>query len=150
MTKQISSRLIAAALTFIVGLSAYTLWNGFHPLPSPCGFASGSTDVGRRPVKLRGMLYGSPDGKLTFNELECSGTWMSVEFHRTFRAEAETLQFIERLNALAGGDRMSRAEVVLTGTLTDRHPPGDEPPFVVSTTTLEQTGSISLISLVSN
>jgi hypothetical protein len=145
---QISSRLLAATLTFIIGLSASTLWNGFQRTQSPCGFASGSTD--RRFVTVRGMLYGSPDGRLTFNELECSGAWMTVEFHQTFRADAETREFIERLNALAGGDRMSRAEVVVTGTLTDQHLRGDEPPFVVSVTTLEQTSSISLISLVSN
>ncbi|HVG35282.1 MAG TPA: hypothetical protein VM911_19600 [Pyrinomonadaceae bacterium] len=150
MTKKISSRLLAATFTFIIGLSASTLWNGFRRTQSPCEFASGSTDPGRRFVTLRGMLYGSPDGKLTFNESECSGAWMAVEFHQTFRADAETRQFIERLNALAGGDRMSRAEVIVTGTLTDQHLRGDEPPFAVSVITLERTSSISLISLVSN
>ena len=101
---------------------------------------------------MRGMLYGSPDGKLTFNELECGGAWAAVEFEHSFGADAETHEFVERLNNLASGDRLSRAEVVMTGTwsLAGPRPGGNEPPFVFSATGLEQTGPISLISQVSD
>lgn len=96
------------------------------------------------------MLYGSPDGRLTFNESDCSGDWAAVEFDESFRASAETREFIARLNYLAGVDRMARAEVVMTGTLTGKYLQGNEPPLVMSATELEQTGPISLISSISN
>jgi hypothetical protein len=96
------------------------------------------------------MLYGSPDRKLTLNELECSGVWIAIEFDQSFQASAETREFIERLNSLADSSRMSRAEVLVVGTLTRQPSLGEGQPFVMSTKALEQTGPISLISLISN
>lgn len=150
--RQIRNRLLAAALTFILGLCAFALWSDFHRPQSPCASVPSSSERGRRPVTVRGMLYGSPDGKLTLNELECSGAWAVVEFEQSFRVNAEIREFIKRLNSLAGGDRMSRAEVVITGvwTLTDRATEVNEPAFVLSAIEIEQAAPISIISLVSN
>lgn len=151
MIKQIAGRLLAAAFTFIIGLSAFTLCNDLRwQESSPCGSALNLIDPGQRVIRIRGMLYGSPDRKLTFNELECSGAWMAVEFDHSFEAGTETREFIERLNNLADSSRMSRAEVLVTGTLTSQPAQGKDQPFVVSATALEQTGPISLISLISN
>lgn len=153
MLKQVARRGVAAALAFAIGLCAFALWNspGARPAP-PCGPDPNSVSAGRAHLRVRGMLYGSPDGRLTFNESECGGAWAAVELDGSFEADAETREFVERLNNLAAGDRMSRAEVVVTGTWSAAPaPPGaNEPRFVFTATGLEQTGPISLISMVSN
>lgn len=151
--KQVVRRLLAATLTFAIGLCVFALLDGPRARPSsPCGPDPGSVLAGGARLKLRGLLYGSPDGKLTFNESECGGEWAAVELDDAFTADAETREFLRRLNGLARVDRMSRAEVVMTGTWApaDPRPQGNEPPFIFSATALEQTGPISLISQVSN
>ena len=151
MIRHIAMRVLVALLTFIIGLSVFALWNDFHRQRlSPCDSMLNSINSEQGLIRIRGMLYGSPDGRLTFNESECRGVWAAVEFDQSFEASTETRDFIVRLNNLAGGDRMARAEVILTGTFTTRDTQGNEPPFVMSTTALEQTGAISLISLISN
>jgi hypothetical protein len=154
MVIQVMRRLLAAALTFTVGMSTYAFWNYSQNEreSSPCESGTSSLLSRRGIIRVRGLLYGSPDGKLTLNESECGGAWAAVEFGPSFRASAETLEFLKRLNGLAAADRMSRAEVVMVGTwdLISAQPQGNEPRFVFSVTGLEQTGSISLISMVSN
>ena len=143
-------RFMAVTLTFAIGLAAFTLWNDFQQqLLTPCGPAVNSINP-RRLVRVRGILYGSPDGRLTLNESECGGDWAAIEFHQSFQASGENLEFIERLNNLAGGDRMARAEVIVTGTFNTQHPQDNSPSFVMSVTGIEQAGPISLISLISN
>jgi hypothetical protein len=151
MIKQVAGRLLAATFAFIIGLFAFTLCNDLRwQESSPCGSVLNLIDPGHRVVRMRGMLYGSPDRKLTLNELDCSGVWVAVEFDLSFQAGAETQEFIERLNNLADSSRMSRAEVLMTGTLISQPSQGNDQPFVMSATALEQTGPISLISLISN
>lgn len=151
MIKQIAVRLLAATFAFIIGLSAFTLCNDLRwQESSPCGSALSLIGPGHRVVRIRGMLYGSPDRKLTLNELECSGVWVAVELRHSFQVGAETREFIERLNNLADSSRMSRAEVIVTGTLTRQPSQGIDQPFVMSAKSLEQTGPISLVSLISN
>lgn len=151
LIKQLAGRLLAATFTFIIGFSGFTLWNSFRwQESSSCDSVFNLIDAGHREVRIRGMLYGSPDRKLTLNELDCSGVWLAVEFDHSFQAGAETREFIERLNNLADSSRMSRAEVVVTGTLTSQSSQGNDQPFVMSAKALEQTGPISLISLISN
>ncbi len=141
---------MAVTLTFALGLAAFALWNDFRQQRlSPCGPTANSINPGRL-VRVRGLLYGSPDGRLTLNESECGGDWAAVEFHQSFQASGEDREFIKRLNSLAGGDRMARAEVIITGTFTSQHAQGNLPSFVMSVTGLEQAGPISLISLISN
>jgi hypothetical protein len=151
MIKQIAGRLLAAIFTFIIGLSAFTLWYDLRRQESsPCDSVFNLIDDDHREVRIRGMLYGSPDRKLTLNELDCSGVWVAVEFNHSYQAGPETREFIERLNDLADSSRMSRAEVIVTGTLTSQPSQGNDQPFAISATALEQTGPISLISLISN
>jgi hypothetical protein len=153
MIGQVTRRLLAASLTFVVGLCAFALLGGSRTRPaSPCGPDPDSVLTGRAHLRLRGMLYGGDDGRLTFNESECGGAWAAVEFDPSFAADLETREFVGRLNALAAGDRMSRAEVVMTGTWVRvvPRPAVNEPPFVFTVKGLEQAGPISLISQVSN
>jgi hypothetical protein len=152
MMRQIGSRLISATLTFLIGLSISSFWRGGHYIQRQglCDAALNLRASGQRPVTIRGMLYGSPDGRLTLNELECGGAWMEVEVDRNFRATAENQRFIESLNRLSRGDRMARAEVIISGQLIERKPSPADQQLVIRATALEQTGAISLISLVSN
>lgn len=154
MIIQVARRLLAAALTFTVGVGTFALWSYSQRErgSSPCKSVASSAVSERGIIRVRGMLYGSPDGRLTLNESECGGAWAAVEFDPSFRATVETREFLERLNSLTGADRMSRAEVIMTGTwaLTSPRLGDKEPPFVFSVTELEQTGPIFLISMVSN
>jgi hypothetical protein len=152
MMRHIGSGLISATLTFIIGLSIYSLWHdgGYIRRQGLCDATLNLRAGGQRPITIRGTLYGSPDGKLTLNEHECAGAWMEVEVDRYFQATAENQHFVESLTRLSRGDRMARAEVIISGRLIDRKPTAADPQFVIRATALEQTGAISLISQVSN
>jgi hypothetical protein len=153
MIRQVAWWLLTATLSFAIGLCSFTLWNDFRARrSSDYGSDLNTVALGPGVVRVRGMLYGSPDRKLTFNEMERGGAWATVHFEHSFRTDAQTREFVERLNDLASGDRMSRAEVIITGTwaFKGRHTQENEPPFFLSATGLEQAGPISLISLVSN
>ncbi|HEX8143895.1 MAG TPA: hypothetical protein VF553_14950 [Pyrinomonadaceae bacterium] len=152
MMRHIGSRLISATLTFIIGLSISSFRHDSHYIQRQglCDATLNLRDSARQPVTIRGMLYGSPDGKLTLNELECGGAWVEVEIDRDFQATDENQHFVESLTRLSQGDRMARAEVIIGGQLTDRKLSSSEQRFVIRATGLEQVGAISLISLVSN
>jgi hypothetical protein len=152
MMRHIGSRLISATLTFIIGLSISSFRHDGPDIQRQglCDAALNLRASGQQVITMRGMLYGSPDGKLTLNELECAGAWMEVEVDRNFRATPENQRFVESLTRLSRGDRMARAEVIISGQLIERKLSAADPQFVMCATGLEQTGAISLISLVSN
>lgn len=152
--RKIAIRLAVAIFTFLIGLSASSLQGWRAPLRvSSCADAFKTDAAGHRLVKARGMLYGSSERKLTFNELECSGdeiAWFEVELDQQFWSDAGNRQLVERLNRLSQGDRMARAEVSLVGELIDAEGEGQTLRPVISVREMHQTGNISLISLVSN
>lgn len=155
MMRKIATRLAAALCTFLVGvaLSAIRVPRSATRHTPSCAEAVRTDDDGRRILSATGMLYGSNEGRLIFNQLECSGdgaAWFRVELDQPFRSDAERRQLVERLNKLSGGDRMARAEVTLVGEVTGPANDDSTGQPVIRVSELRQTGAISLISLVSN
>lgn len=150
--RHIGSQLLSATLTFVIGLSVSSVWHNGHYIQRQglCDATANLRDSPQKAIKIRGMLYGSPDGKLTLNELECGGEWMEVEIDRNFQATHENQHIVESLTRLSRGDRMARAEVMISGRLLDRKLATAAPRFVIRASGLEQIGAISLISQVSN
>jgi hypothetical protein len=152
MMRHIGSRLLSAILTFVIGLSVSSLWRDGHYIQRQglCDAMATLRDSPQQIMTIRGMLYGSPDGKLTLNELECGEAWMEVEIDRNFQATIENQHFVQSLTRLSRGDRMARAEVTISGRLIDQKLAAADSQVIFRATGLEQIGAISLISLVSN
>lgn len=132
--RELTIRLIASALTFILGLAAA---QPFKTQPEPqtsarkiettCQLLQVSGAGVYENVRLSGVLYGNVDGTLLFNETDCTGNgvWMNVSFNDTLLRDAQTARFVERMRRQSTGNTMARAEVVIVGRLykTDGAPP---------------------------
>lgn len=155
MMRKIAIRLAVALCTFSLGvaLSSIRVPRFSTQHTASCAEAVRTDVDGRRILTATGMLYGSSEGRLAFNELECSGdgaAWFQVELDQPFRSDTEGRRLVESLNRLSGGDRMARVEVMLVGEVVGPENDGSTGQRVVRVSELRQTGAISLISLVSN
>lgn len=158
--KQVARRALVAVLTFSTGLA-------LSPEPSPkqiefrnepqalsvCAMLQNPTLLTQGDVRLRGMLYGNPDGTLVLNELDCAGdgAWMTVSLDDSLTVKGETRRFVERVRRQSMGETMARAEVLIVGRLKveSRRREG-APRYTVSVRELEPLTQISIVSFVSN
>lgn len=154
--RELTIRLIASALTFVLGLAAA---QPFKTQPAPqasarkmetaCELLQGSGAGIYENVRLIGVLYGNDDGTLLFNETDCTGNgvWMNVSFDDTLLRDDEAARFVERMRRQSTGNTMARAEVVIVGRLYKGE---GAPPFFFKVTQLEKAAPVAIVSFVSN
>ena len=154
--RELTTRLIVSALTFVLGLAAA---QPFKTQPAPqasarkmettCELLQESGAGVYENVRLSGVLYGNDDGTLRFNETDCTGNgvWMYVSFDDTLLRDAEAARFVERMRRQSTGNTMARAEVVIVGRLYKGE--GTQPIFI-NITQLEKAAPVTIVSFVSN
>jgi hypothetical protein len=160
MFRQVVYRALVALLTFSVGVALSSsprpesVESRTEPQPlSVCEALENPRLMNQGDVRLRGMLYGNPDGTLVLNEMDCSGegAWLGVSFDDSLALKAETLRFVDRMRKQSTGETMARAEVLIIGKLvTESREGGGSTRYIVSVHELEPLSEISIISFVSN
>lgn len=141
--RRITLRILAASLTFAIGIGFASAWFYIRDRPlSSCSVTTNPAYYDGKLVRMRGELFVSSNGMIYLNGTECglrSNAWTEVSFRANPPLIAELQQQIS-------GDVVPKCEVVLTGTFKDRKRSCFTAQFEISGASLERASEVTVVN----